>query len=86
MTSELRRIKGLGEGRARALKEAGIETLEDLIRMDVEEISERTNIGVGTLREYQAKAKKLLPQVAAEVERAKGRKSWLKRVWEKLAS
>ena len=82
-------IKGIGESKARRLREAGIESLEDLIRVDPEDLeglSERTGIGVGRLREYQAQARKLRPEVAAEVRRARERQSWLRRIWEKIAS
>ncbi len=89
MAHPFREIKGIGESKARRLREAGIESLEDLIRVDpeeLEELSAKTGIGVGRLREYQAQARKLLPEVAAEVKRARERQSWLKRLWEKIAS
>lgn len=89
MAHPFRKIKGIGESKARRLREAGIESLEDLIRVDpedLEELSERTGIGVNRLKEYQAQARKLLPEVAAEVKRARERQSWFRRIWEKIAS
>jgi len=88
MAHPFREIKGIGESKARRLLEVGIESLEDLIRVAPEELeglSERTGIGVGMLREYQAQARKLLPELAAEVKRARERRSWLRRIWEKIA-
>ena len=55
----IREIKGVGKKRAEALESAGIKTVEDLIKADIDKLSEKTKISEKLLRKYIEEAKKL---------------------------
>lgn len=52
-------IKGLGAKTAEKLEAAGIKTVQDLVKADIEKLSKDTSIKEGTLKKYLSEAEKL---------------------------
>ncbi|MFQ5815092.1 MAG: 50S ribosomal protein L10 [Candidatus Hydrothermarchaeaceae archaeon] len=56
--SDLTNIKGLGPKKAEQLKGAGVASIEDLMKTNLDELSTKSEIPVDTLKKYVADAKK----------------------------
>lgn len=59
---ELTKIKGIGEKKAEKLKNAGIKTANDLLRGDIEKVSEESGMPLKDIKKYVSEAKKLVPK------------------------
>jgi hypothetical protein len=74
MALNLTDIKGIGDATAKKLRSAGVKTVEDLRRIDVDDIAKRTGFKSATLSEWRDEAARALEQGVEEgaklVERA----------------
>lgn len=59
---QLKDIKGIGPRRIEQLKLAGIKNAEDLLRVDINDISENSGIPLKMLEKYVKEAKKVVPK------------------------
>ena len=60
----IKKIEGIGKQRGAALAKAGVRSLDDLRRMDIEAISQATGIGKGLLSPFKAMAElQLIPDI-----------------------
>ncbi len=64
---QLKDIKGIGNVYEKKLKEAGIMQLEDLVKNDLNEISEKTGIGITKLKKWRDEAKKKIGYKKADI-------------------
>ena len=64
---EITAIKGIGRVYKEKLGEAGIESIEELIVADLEELAKKTGISVKRLQEWQREARKLAEYKKAEI-------------------
>ncbi len=63
----LEKIKGLGKKRIEKLNEAGVEYAEELLKVDIKELSEKTGISEKMLKKIVNEAKKLQKSMARAV-------------------
>lgn len=66
--SQLTRLSGIGETKARALREAGYETIEDVREAGQDALAEVTGIGETTAKQIQSAARRVSQQEAGDVE------------------
>lgn len=70
--SQLMRLSGIGEAKARALREAGYETIEDVREAGQDALSEVTGIGEMTAEQIRTAARRVSQQEAADAEEGSG--------------
>lgn len=66
--SQLTRLSGIGEAKARALREAGYETIEDVREAGQDALAEVSGIGETTAEQIQSAARRVSQQEAGDVE------------------
>ncbi len=64
---ELREIKGIGKTFEEKLMQAGIKEAEDLVKMDLKEIAEKTGVSIKRLEKWREEVKNKLGYKKAEV-------------------